>query len=378
MSALVSIRLRLARVVWFAVAVALAVVSATVMLALLGYEALFRANLPAEIAREFDALEAAGLDNSVRGIEIFVRYRPPVDELFVMLGSLALGVVLAIALVYPITRAAVRAMGGQLDRIAAAARRLAAGDFTARTQPPKTVRDTLDRLTMDFNQMACALAAMEVGQRADSAAIAHELRTPVSALRVQLEALRDDMLTWTPELATQLLGQVLTLARLVEDLRTVTLARSGQLQLLPEDLELLPLVESIVTDWSLATKTPVQFESISNVPSRMPIDPTRLRQILVNLLENARRHGSPPIEARCFPDPAGSWRIEVRDHGPGLRGGAASGRSGDRLGLNIVHQLCHALRIEIDFADVPHGTCVVLRVPQLDSSHSCRPALSDG
>ena len=121
-----------------------------------------------------------------------------------------------------------------------AAQTLAGGDLTHRV--PVKGKDEMAQLGTAFNQMAESLQKSEEARRNMTADIAHELRTPLSVQRAQLEALQDGMYPLTKENLQPVLDQTGQLARLVEDLRTLALSDAGELTLDNEKVDFTELI----------------------------------------------------------------------------------------------------------------------------------------
>lgn len=182
------------------------------------------------------------------------------------------------------------------------------------------------------------------------AVLSHELRTPVTAIRTALEALRHDL---PDEQRRRFLdraeAEALRLTRLLEDLTVDTTppaARSVTLE------ETLARVETALLGTLRAHEVRLEAE-----PDDVELwcDPDKLVQVLVNLIENAAVHGPDGavirVEAARERERPGWWRVEVRDAGaplepasidglfsPHARGGGASGR-GTGLGLYVVRSI---------------------------------------
>jgi two-component system sensor histidine kinase BaeS len=104
---------------------------------------------------------------------------------------------------------------------------LARGDYG--TRMPVRGHDELARLAGDFNHLAEALAAAQLGRQQWIADIAHELRTPLTTLRAELEAVQDGVRPLTQDSIASVAQEVHRLTRLVEDLRLLSLSDLGAL-----------------------------------------------------------------------------------------------------------------------------------------------------
>jgi signal transduction histidine kinase len=171
-----------------------------------------------------------------------------------------------------------------------AAQRLASG---ARHEPLPIPPDReLAELASAFNTMAAELEHQQLLRRQLVADIAHELRTPLSVLRLQLESLEDGIEQPTPATMRSLAEEVSLLNRLVDDLRLLSLADAGQLSLVPDELDAAVIAERAVSA-AMPRARQQQIDLRLERPSAPPTvvaDPQRLTQVLGNLIENALRY----------------------------------------------------------------------------------------
>lgn len=204
-----------------------------------------------------------------------------------------------------------------LARLTAAVRRLRAGELAAQVAVGGPAE--ISELTRAFNAMATDLAHADAARRRMVADVAHELRTPITRLQVQLEALEDGMLPPAPTL-TAVQADVRLLARLVNDLQDLALADAQRLSLRASDVELGELARDVVASaTAVAERSGVRFAVQSAGPLWIRGDRERLRQILGNLLDNAVAW-SPPgglVEIALERREAHA-RLVVRDHGAGI------------------------------------------------------------
>jgi signal transduction histidine kinase len=193
-----------------------------------------------------------------------------------------------VALVVGIVSAA--QVTGPLRTLTVAARRLASG---ARHEAlPMPVDRELADLATAFNTMAAQLELQEDLRRQQVADIAHELRTPLSVLRLQLESLEDGVEQPTPALLESLTEEVGLLTRLVDDLRLISLADAGQLTLNLEQLDVGDTLRQAAAS-AAARARQQQITLNTNLPPTpltIIADPQRMAQILGNLIENAIRY----------------------------------------------------------------------------------------
>jgi two-component system, OmpR family, sensor histidine kinase BaeS len=233
--------------------------------------------------------------------------------------SLGIGAAFSVAVA---VLAALRFSAG-LENLAATARRIAAGDFSARSHAVSSTQE-VTALIHDVNAMAGQLETFEANRRYSNAAIAHELRTPLTALRTRVAGLADGVFPLTPTEVLKLHRQLDVLARLAEDLQTLSLVDVGGLRLEPCAVDWYELVAQAVADaehQAFKQNLNLHLEPASAKPEvvRVRGDPARLRQIVHNLLENALRHMPSGGDVQVRVDwEAGSGVLRVSDSGPGV------------------------------------------------------------
>lgn len=185
--------------------------------------------------------------------------------------------------------------------------------------------DELGELAGSFNRMAAALADTENQRKQLFADIAHELRTPLSVIRGQLEGMLDGVLAMTPENVSVVHEETILLSRLVEELRTLSLAEAGQLPLQRKSVDLAELTRQAVAAFEpLAELDGIQLSM--GIPAETLVveaDAARIQQVLGNLLSNALRHarqgdGLEPQVRLDLSHQTRTAQIRVSDNGPGL------------------------------------------------------------
>ena len=267
-----------------------------------------------------------------------------------------------------------------LQNLGATARKLGQGDLSQRaeTDGPTEIRE----LAHSFNVMAEGLEEAERQRRNMTADVAHELRTPLSNIQGYLEAIEDGVVQPTPETIATIHGQALHLARLVEDLRLLAQVEAGALQMEASPVELGELLESIVEavrPRAEAKEVTLTLDMEGPLPL-MRLDPTRISQVVGNLLDNAISHtaegGIVSVTARSMD---AAVEVAVLDTGPGIppeelpriferfyRTDPSRDRStgGAGLGLTIARRLveAHGGSIEAESV-VGEGSRFTVRLP---------------
>lgn len=298
----------------------------------------------------------------------------------VIVGSLvAGGAALLVALLVA------RQLTRPLRSLTLAARRLAAGERHQPLATPAGASGELGELAHAFNSMAADLARHEDLRRQLVADIAHELRTPLSVLRLQVESLEDGVEQPSPPVLNSLSHQVNLLARLVDDLRLLSIADAGQLALALESLDPQTVLEraaAAAAPRARQQQIDLRVERNGALPA-VRADPQRLAQVLGNLVENALRYtpagGSVTLRANQTQPtsaPAPCIVFEIADTGPGIppddlphifnrfyRTDRARARDtgGTGLGLAIVQRLVEAHGGQVSVASAP-GAGAVFRV----------------
>ena len=168
--------------------------------------------------------------------------------------------------------------------------RLRAGHYDSELDV--TGNDELTRLCEDFNELARTLKKNERDRHQWTTDIAHELRTPVTVLQSQLEAIRDGVFEVEPERLAFLSGETERISRLIDDL-TVVLAESGQLSCRKTNVDPLPLLNQSINSFQpTCTKKTIDVGLASSLegPARIFADSDRLLQVFTNILQNSCRY----------------------------------------------------------------------------------------
>ncbi|WP_459963490.1 HAMP domain-containing sensor histidine kinase [Nocardia sp. IFM 10818] len=238
-----------------------------------------------------------------------IGWLPQTTTIGAMLIALVLSQILAHGMTLP------------LRQMTAAAKRMAQGDYSHRVLA--TSRDEVGQLAEAFNQMAADLAAADQQRRDFIANVSHELRTPITALGAVLENLVDGVAEPDPATLRTALAQTERLSLLVSELLALSSIEAGAVRLDLETTPLQPLLKEVVAEaevMAAAVDRPVRFTTHLATPGlTVRADSARLHQVLLNLLDNATRHGPAHGEVRIEAHARGGHVvIEVQDEGPGI------------------------------------------------------------
>jgi two-component system, OmpR family, sensor kinase len=271
---------------------------------------------------------------------------------FALLVGLALAWVLANSLSKP------------LRSLAKTARRVEAGDLDARAEDvgPSEQRE----VAAAFNDMTDRLGTVLAAQREFVANASHQLRTPLTGLRLRLESARTKSgADAEPELEAAE-REVERLARLLTSL--LTLAREGDKPGPSRPVSLTRAAERAHERWAVAAERDGRLlELVGDGDATIAASEEDLAILLDNLIENAIRYSPARVAVDWGQEGAEAW-LAVLDEGPGLaageetrlferfaRGSAGSERAGTGLGLAIVDTLARRWRGRAALTNRPEG-----------------------
>jgi signal transduction histidine kinase len=327
--------------------------------------------------------------------EFLLRIFPTVGVLVIYVG-VGLAILLPPSAIFSFLVA--RRTTRRLDALAATAKALRKGDYTARVAV--SGQDEVANLQADFNAMADELARtladLQVqrdtvtrlleARREMMASVSHELRTPVATVRAMLEsnlARRGD--EPSPVLQHDLAvidGEMARLQRLIDDLFLLARADAGRLELDCRPTDVAATAQRVVDALGPLAWQAGRVTVIADLPAGLPparADGERLGQVLANLVRNAVRHTEPGgIVAVALRAEPGAVALEVRDTGAGIapdelphiwerffqgeedRTGTGDGAG---LGLALVKELTEAMggTVAVESA-VGKGSCFTVRL----------------
>jgi signal transduction histidine kinase len=247
--------------------------------------------------------------------------------------------------------------------------------------PTRGSGDDLDDLVRFFNAMLDRIEGLITGMRQAMDNAAHDLRTPLTRLRNQAEnALAAETLEGSREAVAECVRQAELILTMVETLMDIAEAERGALRLARHEVDLAPLVADIAELYSYAAESKgISLAWGAASPVTAHVDPTRIRQVVANLLDNAVKYTPPGghvrVEARQEDAAA---RIDVQDDGVGIeapavphiwdrlyRGDPSRSTPGLGLGLSLVKAIVEAHGGAVEVAsEVGRGSLFTVKLPR--------------
>ena len=254
-----------------------------------------------------------------------------------------------------------------------------------RRLPVTRTDDELQGLSVVLNQMIGRLDEAFQHSRRFTADASHELRTPLTIMRMELESVTQEpgLDDATREKIASVLEETERLVRTVEGLFAISRLEAGEAMMDVTRFDLSELVVSTADQMSLlGEEKGITVRSAACLPVEVSGDRFRLKQVIVNLLDNAIKHSPTGGEIALSTRPAdGQVVLEVADRGPGIpeealpqvfdrffRADMVRTHSGNGagLGLSIVRSICLAHGGSVEAANRPGGgCCLTVRLPMV-------------
>ena len=260
---------------------------------------------------------------------------------------------------YPVVRHLTR----RLERLRTGVDAWGRGDFVARV--PEDGSDEVAAVAKSFNKAADHVERLIKSHRALLANASHELRSPLARLRIAI-----DLYERAPDdnRKEEIVRNLAELDTLVEEILLASRLDHVEKLDAPESIDLLALVSEE------GARNGVE---VSGTPATVKGDARLLGRLVRNLMQNALRHGGPPISATVTQ--AGNLvELRVRDHGPGIPdsesarifepfyrpSGRGEARGGWGLGLALVRQIADRHGGAVHYESPPGGgACFVVSLP---------------
>ncbi len=293
-------------------------------------------------------------------VESGTLYGPAETTLNHLFLQLIFGLPLAIFIITAGGYLLVRRALTPVERITRAAERITQHNLSERL-PVSETGDELERLSISLNRMIGRLDDAFQNSKRFVADASHELRTPLTILRGELENIIEDSRLDADmrERAASMFEEAVRLGRIVEQLFMLSRLDAGEAQSDWERFDLAGLAKTTADQMSLlAEDKNISIACDANQPVLVEGDSARLKQVIVNLLDNAIKYTPEggAVQLRVHPV-NGHAILEVEDNGVGISGEAlphiferfyrvdqvrSSDTEGAGLGLSIVESICTA------------------------------------
>jgi len=260
-----------------------------------------------------------------------------------------IGFLSAIALIialcaYPVVRGLTR----RLERLQIGVETLGTGDLGTRVEVQG--KDEIAQLATSFNAAAAQIEDLFDTHRQLLANASHELRTPLARIRLGIELLKTDA---TPDRQNNLELDIQELDQMIDEILLVSRLEAVHTLETEDEIDLLALIAEECARYDACW--------LHGEPSFVRGDPRLLRRLIRNLLDNASRHGKPPVEIEVKPE-GDKITLSISDHGEGIpksewqnvfkpfyRLSTSQDKTGSGLGLALVAQIArrHGGTVEI-------------------------------
>jgi len=250
----------------------------------------------------------------------------------------------------------------------------------------------LQEIATRFNEMASSLSRQRDERRALIAGVVHDLRNPLSTLRLAVEVVRSDRRAETGESTRRVFqrieGQITRLERMLSDLLHAARDENLELDLHLERRDVRDILRTALRQLEVTNAERVQLE----LPTQelwADVDPLRIEQVVHNLIGNAIKYSPAGTDVRVTLGPTDDavW-LTVADHGVGMtedeirraflpfqRGVATRDIPGVGLGLSVVRRIVSRHGGSIDLDSTPGaGTTVRVRLPREAGGASYQPS----
>ena len=270
-----------------------------------------------------------------------------------------------------------RYVAAPIDRLTEFAQEIADGSYGR--QLDWRSDNELGRLTGEINTMSEKVASAEKSRTDFISQVSHELRTPLTAITGWAETIAGDPAVQGDSLrGIQIISrEAERLTNMVKELLEFTRIQDGRFNLRIEQLDIgAELEDALFTYGELMRQAgmEVNYTPPEQDPPMIPGDPERLKQVFLNLLDNAATHGGEgkKVDVGLTTEPDGV-HITVRDYGHGIPEAelphvkekfykGSSKNRGNGIGLAVCDEIATRHRGRLDVVNAPGGGCIVTLV----------------
>ncbi|WP_241164291.1 HAMP domain-containing sensor histidine kinase, partial [Serratia marcescens] len=236
---------------------------------------------------------------------------------WIMLGIL---IIVAIPLMITLGLYMSRPLAKQFFNLVSAARKVTDGDFSVQAKIENKAPEELLALTYNFNEMTQKLTYYENELRASHIAMAHELRSPLTASIARLQGIMDGVFEPGREQLSLVMQPLVNLNRLIDDLQMLSLSQAGALSLEKYNINICDLINERL-QWLKAEVSQecftIEFESTT--PVFVYADAFRIGQVVTIIIKNALRYAHSGNKLTITINHSNDKVIVgFRDYGPGV------------------------------------------------------------
>jgi signal transduction histidine kinase len=318
------------------------------------------------------------LGSPVGAIRYVVSLTEADRQIFTVVGGLMLSGAIVLLFVFVSSHYFIRSILTPIRQISATAKLIAQGDF--KTRVVKTTNDELGDLCDTINNMAEELGQSEKMKNDFISSVSHELRTPLTAIKGWAETIQSgetDPSTFQRGMGI-IVSETERLSGIVEELLDFSRMQSGRMTLTMDRIDLLAELGAAVYMFSERARNEGKFLVYDEPPMLPPVlgDINRLRQVFVNVLDNALKYTQPGgtinVDAA---EEDGFIRVTITDDGCGIPSEhlpnvkkkfykANQTVRGSGIGLALADEIMtlHSGSLEIDSHENV-GTVVIIRIP---------------
>jgi two-component system sensor histidine kinase BaeS len=297
---------------------------------------------------------------------LVVRFLKQQSEMLYLIGGVILLVAAIVAFVLS------KHLLAPIRKLTAGTQALKSRQFDTRLEVEST--DELGQLAADFNAMAQTLEEYERLRQQWISDIAHELRTPLSILSGEVEALQDGVREVNRDTLDSLRSEARHLSKIVNDLHELSLADAGVLSIKNEPLDPAPVLNATLGHFQprfTVNQITVENRVGNESPTTVIGDADRLQQLFSNVLENTLRYTDSPGTLKIWQErTTDRLTLFFEDSGPGVPEAALAHlfdrlyrvdrsrsrtQGGSGLGLSICKSIVNALGGEIRAANAVSG-----------------------
>jgi len=319
-------------------------------------------------------------DGSIVGVMRYVTSLERINDRVFQITAIAAGIgLLIVIIVFFSNMYFIRTIIEPIHELTKLARQIAEGSYGIQTE--KKYNDEIGDLTDAINEMSAKISQSEKMQTEFISSVSHELRTPLTAITGWSETLMyDPEIKGDSQRGVAIISkEAARLTKMVEELLEFTRIQDGRFNLSIEQMDVeAELEDSIFAYGELLRQMDMELEytpSVQPIPL-IPGDPERIRQVFLNILDNASKYGKDGRIINVSLDKHGDYVvIKVRDHGPGIPAQelpfvkkkfykGSSKERGSGIGLAVCDEIIARHGGDLIIANAEGGgVCVTVRLP---------------